>query len=540
MSDKPERRDQRHTRRDFIASTAALAGAAAIAGPAAAQQPARRSKRGGTLRFGTRDDTIALDSHRQVQYFTSHPTAATTGGLLDFNGEMEPVAGIATEWDASADLKVWTFKLRRGAEFHNGESVDAAAVKWNFERILDPKIGHSFTRSALIDVERMDIDDKHTLRIHLKSPNAAFDTNVIYYPVNLLATGAIENVDQHPVGCGPFKFKSWKRYDTTELVRFDNFWETDAEGNTLPYLDALIGKPKKEDRVRLTALRAGEVDMIENMAYADAANFVNEHGARFNTYDVHQFGTAFIAFNLKNGPFSEKDNPDALLLRQAAAHAIDHRGIHEAVFHNRGEIAMGFFSRWSPWNTSDARSWPDYDPDKAKSLRKKAHQGDAKLVMIAPDAFPYMQQSAEVVHAMLVEAGFNVTMEIHPIPVIQDKQTKGTFDLDSSANSYRIDPDGWYSRSILSTAPDNRRRHGYANEKADRLILAAKVERDRQKRREMYRDVDSIVNQDLPILYTHYVPALAAASKKVQGYRPSFTGPFSYAGGGLRRTWIEG
>ena len=151
-----------------------------------------------------------------------------------------------------------------------------------------------------------------------------------------MAPGSVDKADTNPVSCGPFKFKSWKRFDTCELVRFENFWETDAEGNTLPYLDGMIGKPKKEDRVRLTALRTNEVDLIDNVAYADAPNFIKEHGGSYNTWLVPQVGTAFIAFNLKNGPFSAKDNPDAHLLRMAAAHAIDHQGIHEAVFNKQG------------------------------------------------------------------------------------------------------------------------------------------------------------------------------------------------------------
>ena len=544
MSDEAKRRDQRHTRRDFIAGTTALAGATAFGLPATAQQPRKRHpKRGGTLRFGTRDDSVALDTHRNFIYFTSQPLAGTNGGLLDFDSKMNAVPAIATEWDVSADLLVWTFKLRRGAEFHNAETIDAAAIKWNIERVMDPKIGHSFNRSALTDVERVTVDDKYTVQIHLKVPNAAFDTNVIYYPVNLLAPGAVENFDSNPVGCGPFKFKSWKRFDTTELVRFENFWETDAEGNTLPYLDGLIGKPKKEDRVRLTALRAAEVDLIDNMAYADATNFVKEHGARFSVYPAPQVGTGFVAFNLKSGPFSARDNPDAHLLRTAVAHAIDPRGIHEAVFHNQGETAHGFYSRHSPWNTTDSEPGPQYDLDKAKALRKRAKGGDERILIVANDSFPYMQQTGELVHAMLTEAGFKAVFEIHPTPVMQDKYNKsaekGSFDLDSSANSYRIDPDGWYSRSILSTAPETRRRHGYVNEKVDQLILAAKTERDKQKRRLMYRDIDTLVNKDLMLVYTHFIPFMSAGTKKLQGYSPAFTGPFSYAGGGVRTAWLE-
>jgi len=158
---------------------------------------------------------------------------------------------------------------------------------------------------------------------------------------------------------------------------------------------------------------------------------------------------------------------------------------------------------------------------------------------MACTSFPYMQQSGELVHAMLKDVGFNVTFEIHPTPVIQDKYNKGTFDLDSSANSYRIDPDGWFSRSILSTGTETMRRHGYKNEKVDQLILAARVERDKNKRRQMYADVESLINQDLPLVYTHYVSLLQAGTKKLKGYKPAFTGPFQYGGGGLRTAWLE-
>ena len=539
MTDEAIKKGTERTRRNFLTTTTALAGAAFVGLPAMADARKRNPKRGGTVRFGTRDDSVGLDTHRNFIYFVSHPLSGMTGGLLDFDGEMNVVPGIASEWDASKDLKTWTFKLRRGAEFHNGETVDANAVKWNLERIMDPKIGHSFNRSALSDLERVTVDDKYTVRCHLNDPSAAFDSNVVYYPVNLMAPGAVDKADTAPVGCGPFKFKSWKRYDTCELVRFENFWETDAEGNTLPYLDGMIGKPKKEDRVRLTALRTNEVDLIDNVAYADAPSFIKDYGKTFDTWEVPQVGTAFIAFNLKNGPFSEKDNPDAHMLRTAAAHAIDHQGIHEAVFNNQGQIAKGFYSESSPWHSKDIVPWPQYDPDKAKALRKKAKDGDARLLIIANDTYPYMQQSGELVHAMLKDAGFNVTFEILPTPVVQDKYNKGAFDIDSSANSYRIDPDGWFSRSILSTAPETRRRHGYVNEKVDQLILAARVERDKAKRSAMYADVESLINKDLPLVYTHFVSLLQAGTKKVHGYKPAFTGPFQYAGGGLRTAWID-
>jgi len=545
MIDEAIKKGPERTRRNFLKATTALAGAAVAGlpatGPAVADARKRNPKRGGTLRFGTRDDSVGLDTHRNIIYFVSHPLTGITGGLVDFDDKMEPKPAIAESWDASADLKTWTFKLKRGAEFHNGETIDAQAVKWNIERIKDPKMSHAFTRSVVSGVERVTVDDKYTVRFHLKEPDVALDINLIYYPVNLMAPGAADKADTEPVNCGPFKFKSWRRLDRCELVRFENFYETDAEGNSLPYLDGLIGLPKKEDRVRLTALRTGELDLIDNVAYADAPAFKKDHGKTFETWPVPQVGTAMMFFNLKNGLLSDKDNPDAHLLRQAIAHAIDREGIHQAVFNGIGSIANGFYSAASPWHPKDIEPSSKFDPDKAKALRKKAKGGDERLTIIANDTFPYMHQSGELVHAMLKDAGFNVVLEILPSPVMLDKQTKGDFNIDSTANSYRLDPDGWFGRNILSSAPENRRRIGYKNEKADQIILAARQERDRAKRRQMYADVETLVNRDLPMLYTHYVPLLMAGNRaRVKGYLPSFSGPWSYTGAGMRRTWIEG
>ena len=527
------------SRREFLATGTALAGAAALGVPFDAAQAAKTPKRGGTLRFATRTDSRGLDPQRNVVYYVSHPMAATTQGLFDVNAKMEPVPGLATEWDVSKDLTVYTIKLRRGAEFHNGESVDANAIKWNLERIKDPKIGHAFLRSSLTDLERVTVDDKYTVRCHLKTPSAIFISNLVYYPVNMMAPGSADTADTHPMGAGPFKFKSWKRHDTTVLERFENYYETDAQGNPLPYLDGLIGKPKGEDRVRLTALRTGEVDLIDNMAYADAGGFAEKYKGKFNTWDVPHVGTAYVSFNTKNGVFSPNDNPDAKLLRQAVAHAIDHEGIHQAIFHGQSEIAKGFYSRHSPWYAPDATSWPEYDPDKAKALLKKANGGDAKMLLVARDRYPYMHQTGEIVHAMLQEAGFNVTFEIHPNPVLRSKYKKGDFNMDSSATSYRVDPDGWFVRAFFSKSATNKMRYGFVNEKVDQLVTAAKRTADRKERHRMYRDIESIVNTELPMIYTHYVPLKQAGVTTLKGYAPAFAGPFHYAGGGLRTAWLD-
>ena len=168
-------REYELSRREFLAASGGvLAGAAAfgLAGPAAAAK--RHPSRGGTLRFALRSDTTGLDPHRNIHYLVSVPMAATSQGLLDLDLQSEPVPGIATEWEASKDLLTYTFKLRKGALFHNGREIDAEAIKWNYERIMDPKKSHGFTRSALANLKEIVVVDKYTVRCHLTNPVLPF------------------------------------------------------------------------------------------------------------------------------------------------------------------------------------------------------------------------------------------------------------------------------------------------------------------------------------------------------------------------------
>ncbi len=387
------------SRRAFLAGTGgALAGAAATGLVGSAEAAKRHPKRGGTLRFSPQSDSLGLDPHRNVIYLVSQPLAATTQGLLDLDLKSQPVPGIATEWTISKDVMTYTFKLRQGVLFHNGREVDAAAVKWNYERIKNPKTSHAFTRSALGNLKAVDVVDKYTLRCHLHHPSAAFPANVVYYPCNLIAPDSVEHVDTHPIGCGPFKFVKWERHSVTIMDRFENYFETDAEGNHLPYLDRIVGRPKKQDRVRSTALRSGEADLIDNMGFADAAEFPKRYAGKFKTYDAPTWGTAFVTFSLEKGPFADKHH--GKMLRHAAAHAADHDAIHKAVYYGRGSIARQYYAKASPWYAEGVTAWPEHDPEKATFLLKKAKAIGTPIVLRSNNAYPLMQQTAELLEAM--------------------------------------------------------------------------------------------------------------------------------------------
>lgn len=521
------------SRRDFLATSAA-AGALALGAPAMAQAA---PVRGGTLRFATRVDGSTLDPHRNVVYYVSDPMTATTQGLLDLNQQMEIVPGIAEEWDISKDLRTYTFRLRQGVEYHNGRDVDAESVKWNFERILNPAIGFAFTRASLTDVESMKTDGKRLLHIRLKRPSAVFAANVVYYPCNLIAPDSVNQVETHPIGCGPFKFVSWKRYAKTELVRFENYFETGADGKPLPYLDAIEGYPKKEDSVRLIALRSGEVDLIENMAYSDVADFKANYADRFNTWDIAQVGGAHLNLNAKSGPFA-MSNPDGKLLRQAVAHAIDKQAVHEAVYNGLSEPINTFYASASPWHAPDVANVKEYDPEKSRFILRKLNMENLPIEVVARDTYQYMRNTGEILHSMLLDAGFGATNAVYDNPLLRKKYEQNNWGIDSTATSFRFEPDGWYSRWIHSDGDEGKLRVGFSNERCDRLIEEARVSLDQKKRLELYTEVDGIVNDEAALIYCHAVPLTSAGVKRLRGYEPAIAGPHSWSGGGVRSAYF--
>ena len=170
------------------------------------------------------------------------------------------------------------------------------------------------------------------------------------YPIVLMAPDAFDTAAERPIGTGPFKFVSWTRNNETRLVRFENYWETDAEGHSLPYLDEIIAKPKREDSVRLTALRTGQVHLIDDMAQADVERFTKEHGAKYNTWRWHAGGN-YIVFNWRRGVFQDKR------LRTAAAHAIDRQALHHTVYYGQGEILDQCYPRGTPGTWRASAAW---------------------------------------------------------------------------------------------------------------------------------------------------------------------------------------
>ncbi len=475
-------------------------------------------------------DISGLDAHKHNLNHSINATSAMYTGLTDLDIKGNVIPGIAESWEPNKDLTSWVFRLRKGVLFHNGREVDAEAVKLNIERIQDPKIGGNWDRGAIASITTAEVLDRYTVCLNTRESDASVPTAVMHYPTRLLAPDAFDKMSEHPIGTGPFKFVSWTRWNEGRMARSENYWETDTEGHSLPYLEAIIAKPKREDSVRLTALRTGQVGIISNMAQADVARFKKDHGDDYNTWTWH-YGGRFLVCNFRRGPFQDKQ------LRTAAALAINREAIHHTVYYGQGAMANQPYPKGDQWHMEGIKSL-EYDPEQAKAILKKAQAVGTEIKLVSYANISSSHQIGQVVQDSWTSVGFKVKHEILDAVPFRSVRTKGAFDGLIQGNTYRYDPDAFYGRNLHSQSGYAKVLSGWQNARYDKLVEEAKRSADPARRKELYTEAWNIVNVELPHFYLHEEVYTSAASKALRGYEPGRTGAVHYRGGGLRAAYM--
>jgi peptide/nickel transport system substrate-binding protein len=209
-------------------------------------------------------DPTTLDPHMHAENFTF----AVVHNVFDHlvrrtvkDGQLAHEPGLASSW-TSVNPTTWEFKLRRGVKFHNGEELNAEAVKFSVERVLNPDQKARW-RWAFADIERVEVVDPLTLRIVTKRPFPTLITNLAYtmpiVPPKYVREKGDAYVATHPVGSGPFKFVRWRKDDELVLEANETYW-----GGS-PKVRTLIFKPIPEESTRVAALIGGQVDVARGV-----------------------------------------------------------------------------------------------------------------------------------------------------------------------------------------------------------------------------------------------------------------------------------
>ena len=329
-------------------------------------------------------------------------------GLVKVNSKGQFVPGLAMSWQVSPDGKVYTFALRKGVKYQNGEPFNAQVAVWNLERAKaeDTKNIHpEFFRGII----KMATPDDHTLVVSLKDVDALFIAHMAEGDAVMLPVKGYENANTHPVGTGPFKFDRWVRGDRVEMSRFDGYWDP-----ALPYLDKVTFKFIGDASAQIAALKAGDIDVLGWISAPESAAEL-EKDPRFKVYAGATTGEVIMSTNNKAKYFDNK------LVRQAVAYAIDRQAVIDLVMFGYG-TPIG--SHWSPSTPyyKDLTQRFAYDPKKAKELLARAGYPDGfEATIKLPAIYSYSRRAGEVIADMLGKVGIRLKMEVVEWPYWLDR-----------------------------------------------------------------------------------------------------------------------
>jgi peptide/nickel transport system substrate-binding protein len=467
------------SRRAVLKGMAAGA-AVAVAGPAHAQTTQKRE-----LVVAQGGDISKFDPH----FSTSSNDIRVSFNLFDNlvarypDGKLHPA--LATEWKLTAPT-TWTFKLRPGVKWHNGDSFSAADVKYSFERTWDPKVG-TRVNTVFTTVDRVDAPDASTVVFHTKKPDPLLPARVAFYGGQIVPKKYLEQVggdtfNAKPVGTGPVRFVSWTKDDKIVLDANPDYW-----GGRID-VDRVIVRSIPEMAPRIAALLKGEVDVITQLT-PDHLDRVNANpGTRVAS--ALYAGLYVLAVNSKVKPF---DNP---LVKQALSLGIDRDIIVKELWRGRGIVPTSQIAKGD--NHYDATLPPlQYDPKEARErLKKSGYKGEEVVIETTSGYTANDKPMSEAIVAMWRDVGVNAKVEVLEYSVRAQKNRDRTFKglWWSDPTSTLGDPDGMFWRLLAPGGPQDYWRHT----RFDELGEAARFSVDEKFRGETYREMTKIFLEHLP------------------------------------------
>ena len=463
-----------------------------------------------TLRVGIGSDPDALDPTLSRTVAGRQVFAALCDKLIDIDEKLNLVPQLATSWAWSADGRTLTMKLRPGVTFHDGETMDAAAVKASLDRHLT--LTGSTRRNEMGPIKEIVAAAPDTVTIQLNEPFAplvaalADRAGMIMSPKAIAALG--DKFGNAPVCAGPFKFVRRVALDRIELERFAGYWDA---GNI--HLDRIIYLPIPDSTVRLNNLKANSLDLIEAVLPSDVADIKRD--ARVRVAAGPGLSAVYISFNIANGPRAQAPINKLAKLREALDWAIDREALVKVLSDGvytpgNQSVAPGtaFYTRSVPV--------PKRDVAKAKALIKEAGFDGVKLHMSVPNTTEF-KQAAEILQGMVGEAGFDMELQLFETATLLRDWVAGGFESLLILWSGRVDIDGnIYSFKACDGALNGGK---YCNAEVDKHLKEARGRVDLPGRLSAYDAAATIYLAERPYIYLYHRTNIFGHSAKLDGLR---------------------
>jgi glutathione transport system substrate-binding protein len=456
-----------------------------------------------------------LDPYNTNTTLTTAVTKTFYEGLFSFDKDMKIQNVLAESYQVSNDGLVYTFKLRQGVKFHDGTDFNAAAVKANLDRVMNPA-NRLLRANQFSRVAKVEAVNPHTVRFTLKQPFGPFINSLAHASAAMISPAALQkwgkDIAFHPVGTGPFEFVEWKQTEAIVGKKFTGYWKAGY-----PKIDQITWKPVLENNTRAAMLQTSEADFAYTLPYEQVAALKKID--KLEVVSSPSIIVRFLTFNNLQKPF---DNPK---VREAIGYAINKEALAKVAFSGYAFPAQGFVPQGVEYAV---KMQPiAYNVQKARELLKEAgYPNGFESVLWSAYNNTTSQKVIQFLQQQLQQVGIKVQVE-----ALEPGKRVELVDAwpDPKTSKLRMHYVGWSSstgeadwalRPLFSTeswAPKLANYAFYSNPVFDDAIAKALVTTDSAQRAVLYKTAQEQLAQDLPRIPLVTEDVLYARSKRLSG-----------------------
>jgi len=422
---------------------------------------------------------------------------------------------LAESYDVSKDGLVYTFKLRAGVKFHDGTEFNAAAVKTNLDRVMNPE--NRLLRATQFNrIAKVEAVNPLSLRITLKEPFGPFINSLAHASAAIISPAALQkwgkDIAFHPVGTGPFEFVEWKQTEAIVGKKFDGYWK-----KGYPKVDGVSWKPVLENNTRAAMLQTGEADFAYPLPYEQAA--ILKKVDKIEVVTTPSIIVRFLSFNMLQKPF---DNPK---VREAIGYAVNKEALAKVAFSGFAFPAQGFVPQGIQYAVK--MDPIPYNPQKARDLLKEAgYPNGFETTLWSAYNNTTSQKVIQFVQQQLAQVG--IKMQVQALEPGQRAEQVDSWP-DPKTAKVRLYYTGWSSstgeadwalRPLFATeawAPKLNNMSFYSSPVTDGAIAKALVSVDDAEKAELYKTAQEQLAKDLPRIPLVTEQNLSAHSKRLSG-----------------------
>ncbi len=459
-----------------------------------------------------------LDPRVGIDAFSERIDSLIFDDLLSRGDDLNVAPGLAERWEIPDPL-TYVFHIHRGVKFHDGRPLTSRDVKWTFDSLLQSKIRS--TKAAVYRfVDHIDAPDDATVIFHLKEQNATLLWNLSDGAIGIVPYGSGDEMTQHPIGSGPFRFVSAETDRDVLIERNDDYWGGAAKLAQVRF--AVV----PDETTRALELRKGSGDVTINSLTPDTV-FTLTRDPQLAVERAAGTEVQYLGFNLRDPILKD------VRVRQAIAYALDRRPMIEYLWRGQAEPARSILPPQSWAYNGDVPVY-DHDPDKANKLLDAAGYPMANGVR-----FHITMKTSTVESTRLMVAVMQQQLNAVGIALDIRSFESATFFADVQHGAFQMyglrwiggneDPDIFeYAFDSARFPPNGANRGYYSNPKVDALIDKARREIDPNVRKPLYAEVQRILADDLPYINFWYLDNVVVHTRRVRNLKLNPAGNYDF------------